>query len=230
MYISGLTLRIYSSQKDAFSARAYSADCISPGEVYTCFPPRNTGTRSLRIAYLSRVVLFQRMVGCVSVRGADVSNFARLVMSDPDKYDGIKFVTNYKGTNSSEYNSLSTSTMFIRGAGDKIIGMLCINSRLEFLMRIQSMLDTIIKHRTRINIGNDTFRGDILVDVSKIVSDGMSHLSGDPAQLTPEAKKALVGNLSDRGIFLVRGAVSEVAKRLDVSEQTVYRYMKESQT
>ena len=162
--------------------------------------------------------------------GADVSNFARLVMSDPDKYDGIKFVTNYKGTNSSEYNSLSTSTMFIRGAGDKIIGMLCINSRLEFLMRIQSMLDTIIKHRTRINIGNDTFRGDILVDVSKIVSDGMSHLSGDPAQLTPEAKKALVGNLSDRGIFLVRGAVSEVAKRLDVSEQTVYRYMKESQT
>lgn len=161
--------------------------------------------------------------------GGDVSDFAKLVMSDPDKYNGIKFVTNYKGRNTGEYSSISTSTYIIRNEQEKIIGMLCINSNLEPFIQLQSAMDAYIRRKTRINIGDDAYNGDVLVDVSKIVDDGMSHLVGLPAELTPEAKKQLVGNLSDRGIFLVRGAVAEVAKRLDVSEQTVYRYMKENQ-
>lgn len=163
------------------------------------------------------------------VPGGEVSDFAKLVMSEPEKYKGIKFVTNYKGRNTGSYTEISTSTQIIRGAKDKIIGMLCINSSLEPFVQLQNALDVYIRRKTRINIGDDSFSGDVLVDVSKIVDDGMSHLLGDPADMSPEAKKALVGNLSDRGIFLVRGAVAEVAKRLDVSEQTVYRYMKENQ-
>lgn len=163
------------------------------------------------------------------VPGGDVSDFAKLVMAEPDKYKGIKFVTNYKGRNTGDYAGISTSTYIIRDQRDKIIGMLCINSSLQPFVKLQSALDNYIRRKTRINIGDDSFSGDVLVDVSKIVDDGMSHLAGDPRDMSPDAKKALVGNLSDRGIFLVRGAVSEVAKRLDVSEQTVYRYMKENQ-
>ena len=163
------------------------------------------------------------------VPGGDVSDFAKLVMSEPEKYKGIKFVTNYKGRNTGDYAGISTSTYIIRGQRERIIGMLCINSSLEPFVQLQSALETYLRRKTRINIGDDSFSGDVLVDVGKIVDDGMSHVSGNPADMNPEAKKALVGNLSDRGIFLVRGAVSEVAKRLDVSEQTVYRYMKENQ-
>ena len=159
----------------------------------------------------------------------EVSEFGRLLMGDPMKYDGIKFVTNYKGRNMSEYRAMSTSTQIIRGESGDIIGMLCINQRLEPLLQMQEQLDRYIRHKSHINIGGGSFGGDVLVDVSKIVDDGMSTISGDPAALSPEQKKALVGSLSDRGIFLVRGAVSEVARRLDVSDQTVYRYMKESQ-
>lgn len=163
------------------------------------------------------------------VPGGDVSDFAKLVMAEPEKYKGIKFVTNYKGRNTGDYADISTSTYFIRGQREKIIGMLCINSSLSAVVQLQSALENYLRRKTRINIGDDSFSGDVLVDVGKIVDDGMCHLSGNPADMSPEAKKALVGNLSDRGIFLVRGAVAEVAKRLDVSEQTVYRYMKENQ-
>ncbi|MGI6028517.1 MAG: helix-turn-helix transcriptional regulator [Candidatus Heteroscillospira sp.] len=163
------------------------------------------------------------------VPGGPVSDFARLVMSEADKYNGIKFVTNYKGRNTGDYAEISTSTYIIRNARERIIGMLCINSSLEPAIKLHAMLDSYLRRKSRINIGDDTYSGDVLVDVGKIVSDGMSHLIGDPAELSLEAKKQLVGSLSDRGIFLVRGAVNEVAKRLDVSEQTVYRYMKESQ-
>ena len=39
-------------------------------------------------------------------------------------------------------------------------------------------------------------------------------------------KKEVVDALNDRGVFLLKGVVSEVASRLDVSEQTIYRYLK----
>ena len=65
------------------------------------------------------------------VPGGEVSDFAKLVMSEPEKYKGIKFVTNYKGRNTGSYTEISTSTYIIRGAKDKIIGMLCINSSLS---------------------------------------------------------------------------------------------------
>ena len=163
------------------------------------------------------------------VPGGEVSDFARLVMAEPDKYNGINFVTNYKGRNISAPSGISTSTHIIRGAGDRIIGMLCVNSDLRVSLEMQALLDMFIRRKTRINIGDGSYQGDVLVDVSKIVDDGMCHLTEDPASLPPEGKKQLVGSLSDRGIFLVRGAVTEVARRLDVSEQTVYRYMKENQ-
>jgi predicted transcriptional regulator YheO len=44
--------------------------------------------------------------------------------------------------------------------------------------------------------------------------------------MTPEEKKELVDALNDRGVFLLKGVVSEVADRLEVSEQTIYRYLK----
>ena len=45
--------------------------------------------------------------------------------------------------------------------------------------------------------------------------------------MLPEEKRQVVAQLSQRGFFNLKGAVSIVAKRLDVSEQTVYRYLKE---
>ena len=176
-----------------------------------------------------QIIYIRNAFDTTRAAGGEVSDFAKLVMRDSEKYNGINFVTNYKGTNTSEYNNISTSTHIIRNNKDKIIGMLCINMCLKQHIELQAVLDAFIKRKTRINIGNDSYSGQVLVDVSKIVDDGMCHLSSDPANLTPEAKKQLVGNLGDRGIFLVRGAVSEVSRRLDVSEQTVYRYMKENQ-
>ena len=45
--------------------------------------------------------------------------------------------------------------------------------------------------------------------------------------MTIEEKKQVVATLQGKGAFLLKGAVGEVAQALDVSEQTVYRYLKE---
>ena len=88
------------------------------------------------------------------VPGGDVSDFAKLVMSEPEKYKGIKFVTNYKGRNTGDYAGISTSTYIIRGQRDKIIGMLCINSGLDAAQQLLGALENYIRRKTRINIGD----------------------------------------------------------------------------
>ena len=158
--------------------------------------------------------------------GAPLTNMALSILKDR-RYEKTDYLLNYYGI-SVGGKDLRSNTFYIKQNG-RLIGMLCINSSLSAVVQLQSALENYLRRKTRINIGDDSFSGDVLVDVGKIVDDGMCHLSGNPADMSPEAKKALVGNLSDRGIFLVRGAVAEVAKRLDVSEQTVYRYMKENQ-
>ena len=44
--------------------------------------------------------------------------------------------------------------------------------------------------------------------------------------MTTEEKKEIVEELNAKGVFLLKGTVAEVAQRLDVSEQTIYRYLK----
>jgi predicted transcriptional regulator YheO len=77
------------------------------------------------------------------VPGGEVSDFARLVMAEPEKYSGIKFVTNYKGRNTGASDELSTSTYIIRGGDEHIVGMLCINSSLEPFVRFADLLAVI---------------------------------------------------------------------------------------
>ena len=48
----------------------------------------------------------------------------------------------------------------------------------------------------------------------------------EPGRMTVEEKRGVVEELDRKGNFLLRGAVGAVARRLEVSEQTVYRYLR----
>ncbi|RKO19478.1 hypothetical protein D7Z96_20445 [Pseudarthrobacter phenanthrenivorans] len=45
--------------------------------------------------------------------------------------------------------------------------------------------------------------------------------------MTPDEKIAAVRELERAGVFLLKGAVAQVAEDLHVSEPTVYRYVKQ---
>jgi predicted transcriptional regulator YheO len=46
-------------------------------------------------------------------------------------------------------------------------------------------------------------------------------------RLKKDEKLRIIASLKDKGIFLLKGAVPEVAKLLDSSEATIYRYISE---
>ena len=62
--------------------------------------------------------------------------------------------------------------------------------------------------------------------VYAVLDEVLASCGSEPKRLMAREKKELVEELNDRGVFLLKGAVTEVARRLAVSEQTVYRYLK----
>ena len=49
----------------------------------------------------------------------------------------------------------------------------------------------------------------------------------EPERMSPDEKVAIVAQLHEKGVFLLKGSVIEVAERLKTSEATIYRYLKQ---
>ncbi len=61
--------------------------------------------------------------------------------------------------------------------------------------------------------------------VSRMVSQIAGELGGDLSTLSREQKQQVVRLLNERGAFLIRGAVEEVADLMGVSRITIYNYL-----
>ena len=51
-----------------------------------------------------------------------------------------------------------------------------------------------------------------------------------PTRMTVEEKTEVVSALNDCGVFNIRGSVQEAAKKLNMSEPSIYRYIKKIKT
>ena len=67
--------------------------------------------------------------------------------------------------------------------------------------------------------------GDLL---ENLIRETRAQFSAPPESLGVAEKRRFVALLSQKGGFLLKGAVSRAASVLGVSEQTVYRYLKDS--
>ena len=63
----------------------------------------------------------------------------------------------------------------------------------------------------------------------KMVTDEIKETGIQPARMTSEEKAKVIHNLMDAGVHNMKGAVIEIAKQLQISEPTVYRYIKKNQ-
>jgi predicted transcriptional regulator YheO len=61
--------------------------------------------------------------------------------------------------------------------------------------------------------------------IQSMIADASAARHGD---LTPEAKFEVVRALDNRGVFLARGAVNQVAVALSISRPTVYKYIQKA--
>jgi predicted transcriptional regulator YheO len=69
-------------------------------------------------------------------------------------------------------------------------------------------------------------RASIREMVLSVIDEAIGSGGSELVRMTLEEKKNIVCKLNAQGVFLLKGTVAEVASRLDVSEQTIYRYLK----
>ncbi|MBU8849517.1 MAG: PAS domain-containing protein [Desulfobacterales bacterium] len=145
-----------------------------------------------------------------------------------EKYKNENFICNYTGKTDDGRKNIRASTYFIRDKEDNLIGLLCINVDVTALISARRVVDEFIIDEENVETKEqENFSLSINDHVSSLIIQTLAEFETEPLRMTMEEKKQVVKNLESKGVFMLKGVVNEVAKSLKVSEQTVYRYLKE---
>ncbi|MDF9867030.1 putative transcriptional regulator YheO [Bacilli bacterium PM5-3] len=160
------------------------------------------------------------------------------------KYEEVDYVLNYHAK--SNYGRLlRSSTLYIKD-NNELIGLLCINfddtKFLDLTEQLRKLVhpDEVLYRRENIEKKDDPIENiaESIADVTKnVINDFFYRNNFNLAIMEVKQRKklveglnqddrfAIIKTLNDNGVFLIKGAVSEVANELFCSEPTVYRYL-----
>ncbi len=134
------------------------------------------------------------------------------------------FVVNYVG--GTEERLFRSSTFFIRD-GEELAGLLCVNVDVSHIVDgIDSLMKALILDPSQLVHKQEIFHFGSSVE-ERTDAIFQHAMNGRPmSQLSACEKRQLVHELRREGVFEIKGKVLEIPTRLDVSEKTVYRYLK----
>ena len=163
--------------------------------------------------------------------GAPLTDKALRFIADKT-YQDQDFLCNSTGRSKDE-RTLRASTMFIKDDGGRLIGMLCINfdpSRYQKasqdILKLCGLDGEIFLEDNHLHPAGEVENfSDSISEVTDTVLKRYLKDGIPPERLTQEEKMAIVKQLEERGIFLLKGAVNEVATRLHCSAASIYRYL-----
>jgi len=161
--------------------------------------------------------------------GDSLTDLALNVLKDEENLE-CDYLSNYNGK-THDGKELRSSTYFIRDEKEKVIAMLCINIDLSRYIEARDLLNTMIGKRNDIEENNtdknfaENFTSSIEELIDSMIENSIGSKSIPPSRMTAEEKKEITKKLDKRGVFLLKNSVSKVAKKLQTSEATVYRYL-----
>lgn len=163
--------------------------------------------------------------------GSPTTDFALDVLHS-HKYETSSYAANYKSTANGK--RFVSSSYFINNPSGKLIGMLCINtdetSAQEFFLAAKRLLSstpfaTMIDEKAAESHFEENLNTPIASLASSVISKTCEKYGVSPERMTRKEKMEIVQELSEQGVAEVKGSVSEIARQLDLSESTVYRYI-----
>ena len=169
--------------------------------------------------------------------GAPLTNIAMQIVAE-QTYKTQNYHLNYRGL-SANGKLLRCSTFFIKDERGTLAGLLCINfddSRYrELSEQIFSLCHPDDYAQQNITVGDiplslenneqETFYSSIAAAADDALNSVMDNSSVPADRLTQDEKMEIVALLSQKGVFLLKGAVNEVAEKLACSPASIYRYL-----
>lgn len=160
-------------------------------------------------------------------KGDALTDLALKIVKDNNNLDK-NYMSNYTGK-TKDGKDLRSSTYFIK-EDKKVVGMLCLNFDVSKFIDARDILNEFIsgnKKEEKIadKRSSEKFTNSIEELMHSIIDDNISEISVPPKRMTAEEKKEIVKKLDKEGVFLLKNSISEVAKTLETSEATIYRYL-----
>jgi predicted transcriptional regulator YheO len=139
--------------------------------------------------------------------------------------DLVEDLPNYR-TITRDGRVLKSSTFFFRGEKGKVIGALCINLDTTDFMNTVHFVETIVKTGEGKG-GNhkETFASTVNETIGSLVEQIAGEMGRQPSSLSREGRFQFVRTLEEKGGFLIKGAVEQVAGITGVSKYTIYSYL-----
>lgn len=144
-------------------------------------------------------------------------------------YKDKNFATNYKAVGN--FKTFKSASYFIKNNDNKIIGVLCVNIDIEPYNKVKGLMDKLsfisnmdINESENIKT-QEQFYDNVDDLLYTMIDEAISEINILPERMSVDEKTCVVKHLYDKGAFNLKGAVVEVAKALQVSEPTIYRYL-----
>lgn len=156
--------------------------------------------------------------------GNPMSDLAR-DMAEHEAYSEKGYEANYPGHNQDK--EFLSSTYFIKNEG-RLIGMLCINKDMTSVNEVSRSVRSLLSRFNLMPPDETTFSEDLgsPADIMRSrISDAISQSGIQPSRMSRQEKVRIVRELEDNGIMLMRGAAAEIARQLEISIPSVYRYL-----
>lgn len=165
----------------------------------------------------------------ISGRSIDspLTGFA-LELIQSKKYLECDYLTHYKAKTKSNLK-INGSTFFIKD-GQNIEGMLCINydgSKFERLSNEILKLANLDIQEPKTTAQEAIEQ--LSENIEEIIDSILQKHSLNINNLKPKDKAECIKRLYENGIFNVKGSIPKVAKHLNISEPSVYRYLQKNQ-
>lgn len=167
------------------------------------------------------------------VVGSEMRSLERSFLEDR-RYDREDFVVNYRAL-SKRKNKLKSATLFLRDDNRRLAAMLTVNMNVDRLVEMRDMLNIMVSgQRPYDNQQGAPFYNSFDVSVEGMVTgtiqEELARYNVAPTRLSQQEKLEIVRTLDQKGIFLVKGAISELAAMLQTTETTIYRYLNKLST
>lgn len=160
--------------------------------------------------------------------GAPITSFALSKLKDKGK-EGPPYYLNYLGL-SKNNTPLRSNSFFILDKQGNPRGMICINTDVTKYQQAADLLQKLafiplISSEQKETSHVEGFQSSPRDLINGIIND-VTHSTGIAIErLTVDEKVEIVRRLNVEKMFLIKGAVSQVAIMLGISEATVYRYL-----
>jgi predicted transcriptional regulator YheO len=159
--------------------------------------------------------------------GAPATDLALRMAQECSGGDRADYLLNYR-SKTRDGASLRSSTLAIKDDSGQVVSLLCVNtddSRYRRAMEaVQALLPADLsdaQHEEHLSGSVD----DVGVDIMQSV---LGRYPVEAARLSADEKARVVAEFDLRGLFSIRGFVGKAALALDISEPTLYRYLKSS--